>query len=179
MIEIGTQFVPLAVGLASAGLTSYYANNFPVSDIDNTHGTISGTAGSSMLGLASASIAIQSLATLEWIKYIIKREEGKMTTHNRNQHYGKSMQVYWWIMLIFYMVAIVAASLNVELVSQYGSMAVEISGNKLQGSFGTATAAMNYVTIGFGGMSLLVYLYAEFFARDLNEPHPITIEKHG
>ena len=86
-IEVVIQWVPFLVGMTNAGLMSYYANKFPSGDIDTNHGTITGTAGSAMLGLSSATIAVEAWGIFEFFKYIIKREEGKVTTQNRNAHY--------------------------------------------------------------------------------------------
>ncbi len=178
-LEVAIQWVPWAMGVASSSLLAYYANNFVTSDIDTTHGTLSGASGSAIMGVSAASMAVQSWAIIEWIKYMVKREEGRVTTHNRNIHYGRSMMAFWWIMLIFYMVALTSAALNVELVAQYDSLAVTVSGNKLNGTYGDATEGLSYATIGVGGVALLVYLYAEFISRDVTSPHPTVIETHG
>lgn len=177
--EVAITWVPWTIGVASSSLLAYYANNFVTSDIDATHGTITGTSGSAIMGVSAASMAVQAWAILEWMKYIIKREEGRITTHNRNAHYGRSMMAFWWIMLIFYLVAITSAALNVELVAQFDNLSVDVSSNKLGGTYGDATEGLSYATIGVGGVALLVYLYAEFFARDVTEPHPTVIEAHG
>lgn len=179
VLETAISWVPFTIGVANASLMSYYANNFVTADIDTVHGTITGASGSALLGVGTASMAVQVWAMLEWVKYIVKREEGRVTSHNRNAHYGRSMMAYWWIMLIFYMVAIASAALQVQLVTQYDSVAANITGGKLGGSFGDATEGMAYATIGVGGVALLTYLYAEFFARDITEPHPTVIEAHG
>lgn len=179
IVEGVISFVPWTIGIASSSLMAYYSNRFVVSDIDTTHGTISGASGSAILGVSAASMAVQAWAVMEWIKYAIKREEGRVTTHNRNAHYGRSMMAYWWLMFIFYLVAIASAALNVELVTQFDNVSANVEGTKLGGTFGDATEGLSYATISVGGLALLVFLYSEFFARDVTEPHPTVIEAHG
>ena len=140
VLEVAISFVPWTVGVANASLMAYYANNFVTADLDPTHGTISGPSGSALLGVSAASIAVQSWAVFEWIKYALKREEGRVTSQNRNAHYGRSMMAYWWIMFLFYLVTIAACALQVELVTKYDSVAATVQGGKLGGSFATDEA---------------------------------------
>lgn len=179
VLETAIAWVPFTVGVANASLMSYYSSNFVTSDIDTTHGTVTGASGSALLGVGSASLAVQAWAVFEWLKFVVKREEGRITTHNRNAHYARAMQAYWWIMLLFYLVAITAAALQVQMVTQYDNVAVSVQGGELEGSFGDATKGLAYTTIGVGGIGLLTYLYAEFFARDPTQAHPTVIEAHG
>lgn len=179
IVEGVISFVPWTIGVANASLMAYYANNFVTSDIDTTHGTLTGASGSALLGVASASMAVQAWAVLEWIKYAIKREEGRVTTHNRNAHYGRAMMAYWWMMFIFYLCAVALSALQVQLVTQFDSVTATVQGGKLGGTFGDATEGMAYTTLGVGGVALFTYMYAEFFARDVTEPHPTVIEAHG
>lgn len=177
--ELAIMWLPWTIGMSSAGLTAYYANNFVTADIDPARGILSGGSGEALLGLSSASIAVQGWAIFEWVKYVLKRQEGKITMQNRNEYYGKAMMWFWWIMMLFYLIAIVLGALNIQLVTQYDSNAVTINGNKLNGSFGNAVAGMSYTTLALGGIAFFSYLYAEFGTRRMNEPHPTVIERHG
>jgi hypothetical protein len=179
VLETAIHWVPFAVGIADASLTAYYANHFSISDVDTIRGTLGGQSGSALLGLSAASIAVQGWAMFEWIKLAVKKEEGKLSSHSRNMHYGRSMMVYMWIMLIFYMVAISSAALNVQLVTKYSDVDAVVQSGKLGGTFGDAVEGLAYATIGVGGMGLFTYLYAEFFARSINERHPTVLEAHG
>lgn len=179
IVEGIISFVPWTVGVASSSLTAYYGSHFVVSDLDTTHGTLSGASGSAILGVSAASMAVQAWAVFEWLKYAIKQSEGRISTRNHNAHYGRAMMVYWWLMFLFYLVAIASAAMNVELVTQFDNVNATVQGGKLGGTFGNATEGVAYACIGVGGMCLLTFLYAEFFARDVTEPHPTVIEAHG
>jgi hypothetical protein len=177
--EIVTQWIPFGIGVADAALTAYYVNNFVATDVDNTRGILSGKSGDAILGLSTASVAVQGWAVLEWVKYVLKRQEGKLSIQNRNERYAKTMLTFWWLMMLFYLLAIVLGALNIQMVTQYDSVPVTINGTKLQGSYGNAVAGMSYATLAVGGLSFLTYLWAEFGTRSMNEPHPRVTEAHG
>jgi len=182
LLETTIMWTPWAIGMADAGLTAYYANNFQTGDIDTSRGELGGSMGHALLGLGSASLAVQSWAVFEWIKYVLKREEGKVTIQNRNLRYGKAMMWFWWMMLLFYLVAIVSSALDVHLVTNFGSVSATpptTTGGKLTGSYGNGVEGMSYATLAVGGISFFTYLYAEFFTRRMDESHPTIIEAHG
>lgn len=179
ILETAIMWAPWAVGMANGGLSAYYVNNFVSADVDTTRGTLSGSSGHALLGLGGATLAVEAWAVLEWIKYVIKREEGKVTTQNRNVKYGKAMMVFWWLMLLFYMVAIVSAALDIHLVTNFENVDAEIDGSKLNGSYGDAVEGLSYSTLSVGGVAFLTYLYAELFTRRADEPHPTMLEAHG
>jgi hypothetical protein len=147
--------------------------------VDTTRGSLAGGSGHALLGLGGAALAVEAWAVMEWIKYVVKREEGKVTTQNRNVKYGKAMMVFWWMMLLFYLVTIVSAALDVHLVTNFGEVDAEINGSKLNGSYGDAVEGLSYATLSVGGMAFITYLYAEFFTRRADEPHPGILEAHG
>jgi hypothetical protein len=145
LLETAIMWTPWAVGMADAGLTAYYTNNFVTNDVNTaaSPSEIGGNSGHALLGLGAASLAVQS-----------------------------------WI---FYLVAIVSAALDVHLVTNFGDVNANVDTNtgKLNGSYGNAVEGMSYATLGVGGLSFFVYLYAEFFTRRMDEPHPTIIEAHG
>lgn len=181
LLETTILWTPWAVGMADAAVTAYYANNFVTSDLDSATNPkeLGGKSGHTLLGLGGATMAVQAWAVFEWIKYVVKREEGKVTTHNRNPKFGRAMKWFWGVMLLFYLVAIVTSALGVHLVTNYGNVDVSININKLNGTFGDALEGMSYSTLAMGGIAFFVYMYAEFFTRRMDEPHPTMIEAHG
>ncbi len=178
-LEVTIMWTPWLMGMATASLTAYYANNFVATDVDYAKGSMVGDSGYAILGTSAASIAVQAWAVLEWWKYMIKKEEGKLMTHNRNANYAIAMKVFWSLMMIFYLVEITSCALNVRLVTHFSNLDVVVKNKQLNGPYGDAVEGMSYTVIALGGISFIMYLFAELATRHPDEKHVITIETHG
>ena len=183
LLESTITWSPFVLGTANAIVMCYFGNNFVVSDL-TAQGTWSGNSGDAVLGLSAATVAVQSVAVLEWFKYLLKRQTGaiKINASSANMNFSRVMYYFWWLMLCFYIVSIIFCALNIELVNNYGNLQVEIGGNNndlLGGSYGNAVMGMDYATLGLAGLSLGVYIYGEFGTRTWNEPKPVVTEIHG
>jgi hypothetical protein len=169
ILEGTVMWVPWIMGITSSSLIAYYGNNFVPTDLTLVSGNTiwSGASGNAVMGVSAATLAVESVALLEFFKYVLKAREGNIKVENSNPHYSRAMMYFWWLMMFFYLVAIVSCALNVTVVSQFGNEPVGLStsGSQLTGSFGSATLGMSYTTIGVGGLAFFLYLYAEIFAK--------------
>ena len=181
VLENVIMFAPWALGMADAAVTAYYTNNLSAANLDAVRGTVVGEPGNALLGLGAASIAVQGWAVLEWIKHMVKTKEGKITFQNTNRKYGRAMMVFWWMLMLFYLLAIVMGALTISFVTDYGNqdITLDTTSGKVGGTFGDATEGMSYATLAVGGVAFFTYLYAEFFTRGLTEPHKPWVELHG
>lgn len=172
-------WVPWAMGVVNASLMAYYANNFPSADVDLTRGIISGTSGHVILGTSAASIAVQLWAMIEFLKYHVKKHTGELSVHGSNHRYMQAREWYLGFLLLFYMVAIVSAALDITLVVNYSGESVTIKNKKLNGSFGDAVEGLSYTTIAVAALPLFTYIISEIFTRKWNERKPIISELHA
>lgn len=165
VLEGLVMWTPLAMGIASSSIIAYYGNNFVPTDLAlvGTTTVWSGASGNAVMGVSAAALAIESMAILEFFKYMMKAREGKIKVENSNVPFGRAMMYFWYLMLFFYMVAIVSCALNITLVSQFDAQAVSLNtaGTQITGTFSNGTLGMAYTTIGIGGLALIFYLYAE------------------
>jgi hypothetical protein len=178
VIENIIMWVPWGLGMADAGLTAYYTNNFKLADVDVVRGTLAGESGTALLGVGSANIAVQIWAIFEWFKHLAKFRESKNTMTNRHEKYEKAMMVFWGMMMLFYIVAIVSSALDIHMVTNFADEAITISGDKLGGTFGDAVEGLSYTTLAVGGVAFFTYLYTELFTLK-GSPHPGFVEVHG
>jgi len=158
-------WVPWAMGVTNASIMAYYANNFVTSDVDLSRGKLSGTSGNVLLGTSAASIAVQTWAILEFIKYHVKKGTGELTVHGANHKYMMAREWYLGFMFLFFIVAIVSAALDIALVSDYSAQKITIRNGKLNGAYGDAVEGMAYTTVAVAALPLFTFIGSEIFAR--------------
>ncbi len=157
--------------MASLGLTAYYGNNFQVSDLDATHGTLSGASGCALLGTSSAALAVSGMAMMEWMKFSYKMKSGTIQISNMETKYARMMQHFWNLMFLFYILVIVTSALTITLVSDfYGQHVSAGSNGVLSDSFGSSLMGLDYASISVGGIAFLVYTFASMNKN--GEPMP-------
>jgi len=169
VLETTVMWVPIVMGLTTSSVVAYYGNNFVPTDLTLVSGQTlwSGNSGNVVMGLSAATLAVESVALLEFFKYILKAREGNIKVESSNPQYSRTMMFFWYLMMFFYLVAIISCALNITVVSNFGNVAVGLStsGSQLTGSFGSAVLGMNYTDIGISGLAILLYLYAEIFVK--------------
>lgn len=168
-LETIVQWTPWALAVTSSSLVAYYGNNFVPTDLTLVSGNTvwSGSSGTSVLGVSAATLAVESVALLEFFKYIMKAREGNIKVENSNAQFSMLIRYYWYLMMFMYLVAIVSCALNITATTNFGNLAIGLStsGSQLSGSFGSATLGLSYSVIGISGLAFFLYLYAEIFAK--------------
>jgi ABC-type Fe3+ transport system permease subunit len=178
VLETFIMFAPWALGMTDGALTAYYANNF--NSLNVVAGRVVGGTGNALFGTGAATLAVQSWAVLEWLKYVMKMQEGKISVQNRNKQYGRVMALFWWFMLLFYLVSLTLAALDVHLVTHFSQVDVSISTDEsLQGSYGYLVKGFSYASLAVGSLTFCTYLYGEIMARKRDEARPSYVEAHG
>jgi len=168
-VETVVTWVPWTMGIASSAVIAYYGNNFVPTDLTLVSGNTiwSGASGNGVLGVSAATLAVESVALLEFFKYVLKAREGNIKVENNNPQYSRGMTYFWWLMMFFYLVAIVSCALNITVTSNFGNQPIGLSasGSQITGSMGSATLALSYSTLGVGGLAFFLYLYVEIFLK--------------
>ncbi len=153
-------WLPWAVGIANSSITAYYANNFVSSDV--VDGAIAGRSGHTLLAMAGATILAQTWGTLEWFNYKLKESEGKIRFQGRRSqstNSSRAMRAFWYMLIVFYLVTMASAAMNVHLVTEFDSTNASVNpGGKLNGPFGNGIEALSYASLAIGGLAMCTFV---------------------
>lgn len=175
VLDTMIMFAPWAIGMGNAGLGAYYTNNMSTSDVDEARGTIVHEPGHALLGTGAASIAVQGLAVLGWLKYVMKSKEGKIRVAGVSSEQSRAMKTFWWMLMLFYLLAVVLGALCIHWVTDHGNVdvSVDTTSGQVGGTFGDGVESVSYATLAVGALTLATYMYAEFFTpKSTAASHP-------
>jgi hypothetical protein len=133
--------LPFAAGMANAGVGAYYNNALPTADIDDTHGTLSGTSGSMLMAFGGVALGLQTLSLSKCFLHCMNR---------RNE--GDCSKLWFWrAFAMFFAISFLYALMNMVMVSNFSALKVTVGSNGVvKGAYGITMQTLDYATIALG-----------------------------
>lgn len=166
---------PLLLGVVHAGYNVRLASDFPENDIGN--GEWNGETGHALMGGSGAVIAIQAISIIFWLNWMLKEREGKIKTQGNDPDFASGMGKFWILMLIFYILSMSLAVIDVIIVMDFDGDKAKVVDDKLKGTLGEHVYGLAAGVLGVAGALVIYHKYLTYGVRSKKKKYNF-IEVH-